>query len=468
MSTPIPARETDTRFREVLSNSPVATGELYGWSAVAIASLALAGIFALLLAVSRVPGVEEVFPWPARFFEKGLVIHVVFSFVVWNLAVAGAMAHLATLSATEGKARWSGAGRASVAAFVAAFVALAVPALTDRGEPSLNNYVPVIIDPVYYVGLLALVVGMGLIGVRMLVNLPRRRHPLGVVELGASVSLGIVLIALFCFGVAAALLGEWPKTGADNEELFWGGGHVLQFATTALLITGWYYFVERVGGAGPRVAVWTRTALLFTLLAAAVLPVFYGIFDAFSFDQRAAFTWAQYALAPPTMVVALAALFGLSQRPGGTKLLTDPGSLTLVLSIAVFGLGGFLGIFVDGADTRTPAHYHGVIGGATLVSFGFFITLFLPLLDRAPKARRSCLALLWLFAVGQACHSLGLFWAGGYGAPRKTAGAAQGVEAVMAQTGLYLMGVGALVAVAGGVTFIVIGIRGLRQKPTGN
>ena len=36
--------------------------ELWGWSAVAVGSLAIAGVFAALLAVSRIPGVESVFP----------------------------------------------------------------------------------------------------------------------------------------------------------------------------------------------------------------------------------------------------------------------------------------------------------------------------------------------------------------------------------------------------------------------
>ena len=69
--------------------------ELTGWVAIAVGALGVAGAFALLLAISRVPGVETVFPWPLGFFHKGLVIHVVFSFVVWFLAVFGALSLLA-------------------------------------------------------------------------------------------------------------------------------------------------------------------------------------------------------------------------------------------------------------------------------------------------------------------------------------------------------------------------------------
>ena len=70
--------------------------ELTAWTGLAVGALGIAGLFAFLLAMSRVPGIESVFPWPLGFFRKGLVIHVVFSFVVWFLAVFGALALLAS------------------------------------------------------------------------------------------------------------------------------------------------------------------------------------------------------------------------------------------------------------------------------------------------------------------------------------------------------------------------------------
>jgi hypothetical protein len=51
--------------------------------------------------------------------------------------------------------------------------------------------------------------------------------------------------------------------------------------------------------------------------------------------------------------------------------------------------------------------------------------------------------------------------AGGYGAPRKTAGEAQGIQDLGAEIALYGMGVGAVIAVIGGVMFIWIAGRAL-------
>ena len=59
---------------------------------------------------------------------------------------------------------------------------------------------------------------------------------------------------------------------------------------------------------------------------------------------------------------------------------------------------------------------------------------------------------------------IGLFWAGGYGAPRKTADAAATLVDG-AVIGMYLNGVGALVAVIGGVMFIWTVIAALMRAP---
>ena len=98
---------------------------------------------------------------------------------------------------------------------------------------------------------------------------------------------------------------------------------------------------------------------------------------------------------------------------------------------------------------------------------GLFYVVFLPLLGRAPPWGRMLYAQIALFAGGQTVAALGLFWAGGYGAPRKTAGAEQGLEGIGAIAGMAMNGVGALVAVVGGVLFIWTVARALLGPPAG-
>ncbi len=120
----------------VLSDDTPLRRELAGWLTLSIGSLGIAGLFALLLAISRFPGIEAVFAWPVGFFHKGLVIHVVFSFVVWFLAVFGALSMLAGERLALGRPPFPPLGMAAVIGSALSLPMLFVPALLDRGEPT--------------------------------------------------------------------------------------------------------------------------------------------------------------------------------------------------------------------------------------------------------------------------------------------------------------------------------------------
>lgn len=441
-------------------------GELRGWCALAIGALAIAGVFALLLALSRTPGVQDIVPWPLDFFGKALVIHVVFAFVIWFLAVLGAGLHVAVWQIAADRPKMEFAGRAGLLALAVACVLLFVPALLDRGEPTLNNYIPAIIDPVYYLGLVVLALGLALPVFRLLVT--PFCNAMDTFSLSVACAAAIFLLALICFGLALnELAGEAPSH-AFNEELFWGGGHMLQFLTTVLLMGAWSVLGRISLGCdiAPRRVIFG--AMIFLVICALPAPILYFIYPPFSAEQTQAFSALLWALGPPTFLLAMfAGRTMLQYRKSQALPWGDPAFLCLVLSIAVFGVGGVLGMFIDGTDTRTPAHYHGVIAGVTLSFMGLYFGLFLPLLGRAPKGVRAIRFLIWAFAGGQTLASLGLFLAGGYGVPRKVAGVAQGLEEIGAMAGMAMNGFGALIAVVGGVMFIWVCARRLLSAVDG-
>lgn len=442
----------------VAMSDPSARKELKGWCALSLSSLGLAGVFALLLAMSRVPNMQDIFPWPLQFFEKGLVIHVVFSFVVWFLSLLGGLLAIATYRVSDARPRLRGIGPLSIWLAVIAFGFLFVPGLMDRGEPSLNNYIPVIIDPLYYVGLATFALSITLQALRFMANLPSHEGPFDPVSQGIATACVLVLAALVCFIISLNIRWGTPVDGSFNEDVFWAAGHTLQFLNTLLMLIGWYV----LGGvmiSRPLIDPRLFKALLVLFIVSAFALVSLSIlFDPTSYDGRAAYTWAQYGLAPPTLIFAGAACVNLwiYRSQTGRFDFKNPAALALFLSVLVFGIGGFLGLFVDGADTRTPAHYHGVIGGVNIAFFGLFFCFLFPILKAAPSSLRPVRILLWCYALGQTFHSLGLFMAGGYGAPRKTAGDAQGIEVLGAEVGLYMMGIGAIIAVIGGVMFVWI------------
>ena len=97
---------------------------------------------------------------------------------------------------------------------------------------------------------------------------------------------------------------------------------------------------------------------------------------------------------------------------------------------------------------------HAAFAGVTLAFFGLFFSRFLPLLDRPIANQRRLRLILHLFAWGQLAACVGLFIAGGHGAPRKVAGDAQGLVDLVPMIGMGLNGLGGLVAVTGGILFV--------------
>ena len=69
-----------------------------------------------------------------------------------------------------------------------------------------------------------------------------------------------------------------------------------------------------------------------------------------------------------------------------------------------------------------------------------------------------------VYAVGQLLHVGGLAVSGAMGIQRKTAGAAQGLDSLGAKAAMGVMGLGGLLAVIGGILFVVAVIVAVRRR----
>ena len=72
-----------------------------------------------------------------------------------------------------------------------------------------------------------------------------------------------------------------------------------------------------------------------------------------------------------------------------------------------------------------------------------------------------------LYAAGQLLHIVGLVWSGGYGVQRKVAGAEQVLRSGGEIAGMGLMGLGGLVAIVGGLLFVVVVFGAMRAGADG-
>ena len=129
----------------------------------------------------------------------------------------------------------------------------------------------------------------------------------------------------------------------------------------------------------------------------------------------------------------------------------------------LFVAGGVIGLTISGSNVKIPAHYHGCIVGVTLALMGIVYHL-LPALGYAPPRGRMAVWQPWLYGVGQLMHIIGLVWSGGYGVQRKVAGSDQVLNTASEVAGMGLMGLGGLLAVVGGLLFVVVVLRAMRPQ----
>jgi cytochrome c oxidase subunit 1 len=449
----------DGQFAGTLT--PALRHELFWWTALPLAALALAGLLALLIALMRVPGLEQFFEAGGQpFFERALVVHVTFAFVVWYLGVQGALTVLVTAKDLKQSrldlAGWGTfVGRAGLYFALASLVMMLVPALAGLGDASANNYVPVIHHPLFYGGLGMLALGVALPVVRLLL-LIRAHRTVEPLTLGVAAAGVIFLLAMICIAVAWLQRPDLSDLEAVTDFVFWGGGHVLQFANTSLMLCSFYVVARVALGETPVSATVFKGAMVLLVAGAAAGPLLYLTHAAGDPAQREMFTnlyW--FALPVPTAVVMLGMLTLLVRRRADLR---DgaPEVAGVVVAYALFAFGGIIGFFEGSVDTRTPGHYHAELIAVTLAFMTLYFALFLPVLGRRTMRRRLRTLMYVLLGMGQFLHSTALYLAGTFGVARKTAGAGQGLDSTEKIISMSAMGLGGVIAVVGGVMFIVL------------
>jgi cytochrome c oxidase subunit 1 len=430
------------------------------WLVFGIAALAASGVFSILLVVSRTPGVKELIP-VADFFRVALVVHVDLSVLVWFLAFAAMLWNMA------GGRQALAAGWVGLATAAAGALVMCAAPFVQRAAPVMANYVPVLDGTVFMGGLIAFAIGVAIACARgMAVYVPTGARMTGeaALRLGLNASLVAAGIAAFALAASFAQLDRSLDSRTYYELLFWGPGHVLQFTYTLLALVAWLWLASETGARmplTPRVA-----ALLFAIALAAVYvtPYIYLAHPVASVEHAKLQTWLMRfggTLAVPPIAVAV--MWGVMRAPRADAV-AKPLRASLLASLLLFAAGGLIGFTIGGADVRVPAHYHGCIVGVTLAMMGVTYLL-LPRFGHAAPSSRWAAWQPWIFGAGQLMHITGLVISGGYGVQRKVAGAEQVLRSTPEVVGMGIMGAGGLLAIAGGLMFVVIVARALRRRP---
>lgn len=416
------------------------------WLALAIIGVCLTGLFAIEITFARIPWFAEWFS--ADTFYRALCVHVVFAMLVWLVLFAVFMWHL---NAPQLKKSTDGP---ALALAMGGIVLIAITGFIHIGTPYLNDYLPVIHHPVFWLGVAAF---MGSFVLSIAKFLPSaaglyRKNTEGSLVF-FSIAIAVVMLVAVVFSIATT------DTAADHklyfQRLFWVPGHIQQFMNASLLMLAWHFLARRSGMSSDGFAdnVWTRLANW--LLFLAIFPMFGGYFVDPVLPAFKLATVVSYGVGLGIPVL-IHTIFLVRK----VRLKSYAGS-TLALSASLYYVGVFIAYFGMASDLRVTAHYHGVVTALTVALMGI---TYVTLTDwKILRYRKLASIQPAVFTAGMMVLILCLFFAGHYGAPRKTFGFSWVVDNAVISY-LNVLAVGATLSIVGGLMYVYYCVASLLNR----
>src|SRR5690606_15791822 len=256
------------------------------WLLLGLFALIAAGLFSVLLVLSRTPAIQEVIPF-IDFFHVALVVHVNLSVLIWFMSFACVLFTLVSDDSMLPLANLS-----FYLALLGTLVLVIAP-FFGVGNPLMNNYIPTLQHPVFFAAWLLFAAGVFL---RLFINLLATRIKFSNLTIPDAVRVSIWLTGNVCLFALLALYLSYKGLPADIEGeayyefLYWGSGHILQFNHSLLMLLAWFMLIIL---AGKQPGIQPKYLVLFSALV--LLPVMdslriYGAFDVYSAEHRLAFT----------------------------------------------------------------------------------------------------------------------------------------------------------------------------------
>jgi hypothetical protein len=477
------------------------------WLKLGILSLGFAGLYSIILVVLRTPQLSSFSPNP-HIFKSALIIHVNLSVLIWLLSITASVWGEMSLRG-EAKPRRGNLMKqykipeiATLSTFARndvfhlypklAFLATLLIAISPVAghNPVMNNYIPMLENIVFILGLSLFGVTLLLYAINILYFFDWRNLN-NLINFTILSTIIMFILSFVCFG--------WSDNGLQNiieiipieiefyyELLFWSGGHLLQFIYTQILIFIWVILFRELIARELKFQKFYLFLLYLNFIFGIIIlfghisyDIIDGAFKEFYTNHMKYLGGIAPVLCLVGMGVELVCYSRVSlchSRESGNleKKEWIPASAgmtsnhrviktTLLCSITLFLLGGLIAMNITGINVVIPAHYHGSIVGISIACMGYVSCRGLTTasknnkMDTAIKSRYDIhygmTLAIYLLTFGQILHILGLALAGGYGVMRKDPNSVMPMSAKLL---MGMMGGGGLIAIVGGLMFVYI------------
>ena len=467
---------------------------------MAVVTLTIGGLAALLIALTRWQAVHLL---DATWFYRLLTIHGIDMLIAWMVFFEIAGLHFgSTVLLNARHAAPKTAWFAFILMTVGGLMANVVVLIDPRNTVAYTAYMPLKASPLFYLSYILFAVGALIAVITFFINIvvaKREKRFEGSLPLVAFGFMTAAILATYTLlqGAAAVVPAFlWSAGILSNfdpgiyRNFFWGFGHPAQQVNLAAMISIWYSLAQITVGIRPVNEKFSRLAFVLYLFFINLGSAHHLLVDpGLSFSWKAVNTsYAMYLAVlgsmmhafsiPAALEVALRAkgyrkgLFGwLRNAPWG-----EPGFAALVVSMVMFGwIGGVTGVVIGTEQInllvhntmRLPGHFHATVVSGTTTAFMGFTYYVIPLIFRKElKLKKWAVWQPYVFGFGMLLVSLGMIVSGLQGVSRRNWDITfAGVVPGTIELSLAIFGIGAIIAVIGGIMYVAIVLTSILTGP---
>lgn len=461
----------------------------------AVVFLAIGGLFALLLALTRWQAVHLL---PPDWFYRILTAHGFDMLVCWIVFFEVAGLYFGSTVMLNARMVWPKVGWASFVLMAVGALMTNIIVMMGKADVLFTAYVPLKAHPLFYLGIVLFAVGTLVAVILFFATVITAKRegtyrgsaPLVTYGLIAAAIIAIYTLVSGALAFVPALLWSLDWIPALDpgyyRNLFWGFGHPAQQVNLAAMVSIWYALAAITVGAVPLNEKLSRTAFVLYILFINLGSAHHLLTDpGYSFIWKVTNTsYAMYLAVLGSLIHAFSipgAIEAAQRRKGYTNSLfewlrkgpwKEPGFSAMVISMVLFGwIGGVTGVTIGTEQVnmlahntmRLPGHFHAtVVSGTTLAFMGLTYYLIPLIFRRELKLKKWASLQPYVFGFGMLLVSIGMIASGLQGVPRRhwdITFASASFKAFIPSTAelmLGVMGIGAIIAIIGGIMYITI------------
>ena len=462
---------------------------------MAVVSLLIGGVIALLLGLTRWPSVHLL---PSEWYYRLLTAHGFNMLIFWMIFMEIGILYFAGTTLLNSRLGSKALAWVSFGLMVVGALTVEVMVFSGRADVLLTSYVPIKAHPAFYLGIILFAVGalVGVINFFLTIYIAKRDKTYAgsvpLVVFGAIAAAIIAVVTLLHGALVMIPTFTWSMGWTEMPDpawyrlVWWGLGHSSQQINVAAMVSCWYLLGTLTVGAKPLNQAVCRGAFVLyiffiNLASAHHLLVDPGVGAGWKIWNT---SYAMYLAVLASMIHGFtvpASVEHAMRKKGHNKGLfgwlfaapwRNPGFSAFFLSLVIFGfLGGITGVtlgtqqinIIAHNTLRIPGHFHATVaGGATLCFMGLAYYV-VPLIFRKEYPLKALARIQpYLFAVGIVTMAISMSFAGSYGVPRRHwdleftgSQFAVGFDSA-AHFMMGIVGVGATLAFTGLITFVLL------------